>query len=84
MGKIEDCNPPKDVVRWAIEHGKSAHGITLNPDAAQLLAELVGNDLGRLDTELAKLALQTDDGKVDADDDRRRASRSSASRRCGT
>ncbi len=65
-GKIEDCNPPKDVVRWIVDHGKSAHGIMVNPAAAQLLAELVGNDLGRLDGELAKLALQCDDGKVDA------------------
>ena len=66
VGKIEDCNPPKDVVRWIVDHGKSAHGVTLNPAAAQLLAELVGNDLGRLDGELAKLALQCDGGKVDA------------------
>jgi DNA polymerase-3 subunit delta len=68
-GKIEDCNPPKDAVRWAADHGQSAHGIKLSPDAARLLVELVGNDLGRLDGELAKLALQADDrgGKVDAD-----------------
>lgn len=66
-GKIEDCNPPKDVTRWIADHGKTAHGVTLTPDAARLMAELVGNDLGRLDTELAKLALQTDTGKVDAD-----------------
>src|SRR5688572_8872838 len=56
-GKIVDCDPPKDPVRWIVEHGRSAHGITLAPDAARLLAELVGNDLGRLDSELAKLAL---------------------------
>jgi DNA polymerase-3 subunit delta len=68
-GKIEDCNPPKDVVRWVADEGQSAHGIKLSPDAARLLVELVGNDLGRLDGELAKLALQSDDtgGKVDAD-----------------
>lgn len=66
VGRIEDCNPPKDAVRWIADHGKSAHGITLSPDASRLLAELVGNDLGRLDTELAKLALQTDTGKIDA------------------
>jgi DNA polymerase-3 subunit delta len=66
VGKIVDCEPPKDPVRWIVDHGKSAHGITLNLDAARLLAELIGNDLGRLDGELAKLALQTDNGKVDA------------------
>jgi len=65
-GKIEDCNPPKDVVRWITDHGQAAHGIKLSPDAARLMAELVGNDLGRLDGELAKLALQCDGGKVDA------------------
>jgi DNA polymerase III delta subunit len=64
-GSIEDCEPPKDPVRWIIDQGKSVHGVTLNPDAARLLAELVGNDLGRLDSELAKLALHSDDGKVD-------------------
>lgn len=68
-GKIEDCNPPKDVVRWVADYGQSTHGIKLSPDAARLLVELVGNDLGRLDGELAKLALQSEDagGKVDAD-----------------
>src|SRR5687767_6666896 len=55
VGKIEDCNAPSDVVRWVVDHGKSAHGITIGTDAARLLAELIGNDLGRLDGELAKL-----------------------------
>ncbi len=64
VGKIEDCNPPKDVVRWIVDQAKSTHQITLQLDAARLLAELIGDDLGRLDSELAKLALQTDDGKV--------------------
>jgi DNA polymerase III delta subunit len=63
-GQIEDCNTPKDVVRWVVDHGRAAHGITLGADAARLLADLVGDDLGRLDGELAKLALHTDDGKV--------------------
>jgi DNA polymerase-3 subunit delta len=68
-GKIEDCNPPKDAARWVADHGQSAHGIKLTPDAARLLVELIGNDLGRLDGELAKLALQTEaaGGTVDAD-----------------
>jgi DNA polymerase-3 subunit delta len=68
-GRIQDCNPPKDVVRWVADQGQSAHGIKLSPDAARLLVELIGNDLGRLDGELAKLALQSEDagGKVDAD-----------------
>lgn len=59
-GRIEDCNAPKEVRRWVVDHGKAAHGLQVTPDAADLLAELIGNDLGRLDTELAKLALATD------------------------
>jgi DNA polymerase III delta subunit len=35
-------------------------------DAARLLADLVGDDLGRLDNELAKLAIGADDGKISA------------------
>jgi DNA polymerase III delta subunit len=63
-GAVEDCTPPADVGKWAAQHGRSAHGITLAPEAARLLAELVGNDLGRLDGELAKLALHTEGGTV--------------------
>jgi DNA polymerase III subunit delta len=60
VGVIEDCNPPKDVRRWIIQHAKAAQHVTIDPDAAALLADLIGNDLGRLDTELAKLALGVD------------------------
>ena len=59
-GTILSCEPPKDLPRWAIQHAKDEHKITLAPDAARLLVELIGQDLGRLDTELAKLALTTD------------------------
>ena len=67
VGAIEDCTPPGDVAKWIVEHGRTAHRIAVNADAARLLAELVGNDLGRLDGELAKLALHSDDGKVTPD-----------------
>lgn len=60
VGVIEDCNPPKDVKRWIVQHAKTAQHVTIDPDAAALLADLIGNDLGRLDTELAKLALGVD------------------------
>jgi DNA polymerase III delta subunit len=67
VGAIESCAPPKDLVRWAIDHAKRAHQITLMPDAAKVLADYVGSDLGRIDTELAKLAIQCDGGKVSLD-----------------
>ena len=64
-GQIHDCEAPKNLVPWIIERGKRIHKITVKPDAAELLRELIGADLGRLDNELAKLALVTN-GTVDA------------------
>ena len=64
-GEIRDCMPPSDLPKWIIDRGKRTHQLILAPDAARLLAELVGADLGRLDNELAKLALQTD-GRADS------------------
>lgn len=68
-GVIEPCEPPPPAAlpKWIVQHGKAAHQVSVNPDAAELLAELVGADLGRLDTEIAKLALFADDGTVTAD-----------------
>ncbi|HET6249441.1 MAG TPA: DNA polymerase III subunit delta [Tepidisphaeraceae bacterium] len=68
-GQIVDCNPPKDrdLPRWAIQHAKTAHGAVILPDAAALLTELLGNEMGKLDTELAKLALMAGGGKIDAE-----------------
>jgi DNA polymerase III delta subunit len=66
-GQVVACEAPKDLVRWAIDHAKAAQKITLTPDAARLLVELIGEDLGRLDTEIAKLAINADGGKITAD-----------------
>jgi DNA polymerase-3 subunit delta len=67
-GVIEKCEPPKDLAKWIIDRGKAAHQLTVGVDAAKLLADYVGDDLARLDNELAKLALAVDDGKVKATD----------------
>ena len=64
-GQVHDCEAPKDVRGWIINRAKTAHKLTMKPDAAAMLLDLVGADLGRLDNELAKLALQTD-GVADA------------------
>ncbi len=69
MGQIEDCNAPTDVrtlAKWAVEQAKSAHRVTIAPDAAALLVDLVGSDLGRLDSEIEKLAIQSDGRPIDA------------------
>jgi len=65
-GKVEDCAPPKDIPRWAADQAAKVHKLSITPAAARLLAELVGADLGRIDNELAKLAIQYDGQKVDA------------------
>jgi DNA polymerase III delta subunit len=70
-GRIIECEPPGEVglVKWAIEHAKSTQRVNLAPDAAKVLVELVGADLGRLDTEIAKLAIAAEDagGKITPD-----------------
>ena len=70
VGAVEKCDPPKaaELPRWIIAHAKSTHQLIVNLDAAQILADLIGDDLGRLDNELAKLALQSDTGKLEAKD----------------
>ena len=63
-GEVVPCEPPKQnaLPKWITAHAKKEHGLSLDPAAAGLLADLIGDDLGSLDNELAKLALQ-DDGK---------------------
>ena len=67
-GEAIDCQPPKDVPGWILNRAKTVHKLKLGPEAARVLFELVGDDLGRLDNELAKLALQTE-GKDAVDPD---------------
>jgi DNA polymerase III delta subunit len=63
-GTIEKCDPPKDLAKWIMDRGKAMHQLAVAPDAARLLADYVGDDLARLDNELAKLALTVNDNKV--------------------
>lgn len=55
--KIQCKAPPAyKVADWAANWAVAHHGKTLPPDAAGLLVDLVGPQLGLLDQELAKLA----------------------------
>lgn len=63
VGQIEECNPPKDLARWVVQHAK-VHKVTIDPHAATILADMIGADLGRLDSELAKLAITTDGKQI--------------------
>ena len=64
-GQVHDCEAPKNIREWIVNRAKTAHKLTIKPDAAALLLDMIGADLGRLDNELAKLALQTN-GVADA------------------
>jgi DNA polymerase III delta subunit len=63
LGGIEPCEPPKDLARWALERARSSHRVTLAPDAAKTLVDLIGEDLGRMDNEIAKLAIEAEGSK---------------------
>jgi DNA polymerase III delta subunit len=69
-GGVEKCEPPKEfeLPAWIGQRAKNIHKITISPDAARLLADRIGADLGRLDNELAKLALAASGDKVGVDD----------------
>jgi DNA polymerase III delta subunit len=67
-GQIVPCQPPKDLSGWIIQRAKSVHKLTASSDAAKLLADRIGDDLGRIDTELAKLALSSPTGRIGPDE----------------
>lgn len=67
VGEVQPCEAPKQLVPWIVDRAKKSYQLSLAPAAAQLLAELIGADLGRLDNELAKLQLQVEGNTVSAD-----------------
>jgi DNA polymerase-3 subunit delta len=66
IGLELECSPlsGNDLVRWISETAKSAHDKSLNRDAAALIRELAGDDLGLLEQEIAKLAAYVGDRKA--------------------
>jgi len=56
VGTVLKCDPPDvgDAKAWCMARAKKAYGIEVDADAADALVERVGNDLARLDSELAK------------------------------
>jgi DNA polymerase-3 subunit delta len=67
-GQVERCEAPKDLSRWIVERGRAGHGLSVQPEAARVLADHVGDDLSKLDNELAKLALSVDGTTVRPED----------------
>jgi DNA polymerase III delta subunit len=45
VGEIQQCEPPRDLPKWIIDHAKSAHHVTVSLDGARMLADLIGADL---------------------------------------
>lgn len=58
VGTLIKCDEPTagQAAAWCVERAKKRLGATLARDAATLLVDRIGTSLGRLDTELAKLA----------------------------
>jgi DNA polymerase-3 subunit delta len=52
------------VAGWIVTRARTAHRLAVEAAAARLLADLIGDDLGRIDNELAKLAVNCHAGKV--------------------
>jgi DNA polymerase-3 subunit delta len=69
-GEVQKCEPPKEyeLPQWIIQRGKGVHKAVVTMDAAKVLADRIGADLGRLDNELAKLAVSVLSGKIDVKD----------------
>ncbi len=58
VGVVLKCEAlsPQVCVQWVQKRAASEHKASIEPDAAQQLVDRIGSDLGRLDTEIAKLA----------------------------
>jgi DNA polymerase-3 subunit delta len=56
-----DCNAPSpgEMMKWMKARAEAEHNASLEPPAAERLLEIVGPQMGRIDQELAKLALMS-------------------------
>jgi DNA polymerase-3 subunit delta len=71
VGTILKCEAPRgaQAVNWCLGRCEKEHGKTIQRRAAEMLVELIGPELARLDTELAKLAAYVGDrGAIGPDD----------------
>jgi len=66
IGLELECAPlsGNDLVRWIAEAAKNSHGKSISRDAASLIRELAGDDLGLLEQEVAKLSAYVGDRTV--------------------
>jgi DNA polymerase-3 subunit delta len=61
QGLSIDCDAPShgEIAKWMRDWAEKQHKATLDPQAAERLLEIIGPQMGRLDQEIAKLALLT-------------------------
>jgi DNA polymerase III subunit delta len=66
VGVVITCTPPtdNDAQKWAVERARVEHRARLDPEAASMLVMRVGAELGKIDTELGKLAAAAGDAAV--------------------
>ncbi|MBI1375400.1 MAG: DNA polymerase III subunit delta [Phycisphaera sp.] len=70
VGAVCKCEAmsPADALNWTKKRAKDEHNAKITAQAASLLVEHLGSDLGRLDSELAKLAVNVGEGgTIEAD-----------------
>jgi DNA polymerase III delta subunit len=72
---VVEIKPPaaREIPAWVVKRAKLAHKLSVSAAAAEALVDFIGDDLGRLDNELAKLALQVQGKTVEPDDVRQSA-----------
>lgn len=62
-GFVHELAPPRQLAPWIANEAKR-RGVSLAPDAARRLAEVVGNDLSRLSSAVEQLSLYVGDGRA--------------------
>lgn len=69
VGVLVKCEALKfaEAATWAQRRAEKQHGARIDARAVEALIERVGTDLGRIDSELAKLAAMTPDGAITVD-----------------
>jgi DNA polymerase-3 subunit delta len=63
-GLAIDCKAPARPAGWLVGWARDAHGAEMTPDAAEMLVDMVGSELGLLDQEVAKLVLVAEAGRI--------------------
>jgi DNA polymerase-3 subunit delta len=66
FGQVINCSSPREaeVAGWLVQLALARDGVTLEPEAASLLVELVGGEAGVLASEVAKLAVYAGDSRT--------------------